>query len=76
MQKEGKTLEASERKIATGEQKENQLADCTKIKTMCNVVFSPSLHKIKEIVRSYVESNKLKTPFKNNRPSKIWIKVS
>ena len=51
MQKEGKTLEASERKIATGEQKENQLADCTKIKTMCNVVFSPSLHKIKEIVR-------------------------
>ena len=51
MQKEGKTLEASERKIATGEQKQNQLADCIKIKTMCSVLFSPSLHKIKEIVR-------------------------
>ena len=51
MQKEGKTLEASERKTATGEQKQNQLADCIKIKTMCNVLFNPSLRKIKEIVR-------------------------
>ena len=57
MQEEGKTLVGSGRKIVIGEQKEKQLADC--IKTMCNVGFNPSLHKIKEIVREYVKSNKL-----------------
>ena len=62
----------SGRKIAIGEQKEKQLADC--IKTMCNVGFSPSLRKIKQIVREYVESNKLKTPFKNNRSGKKCVK--
>ena len=68
MQEEGKTLVGSGRKIVIGEQKEKQLADC--IKTMCHVGFSPSLLKIKEIVQEYVESNKLRTPFKNNRPGK------
>ena len=41
---------------------------------MCNVGFRPSLHKIKEIVWEYIESNKLRTPFKNNRPGKKWFK--
>ena len=68
MQEEGKTLVVSGRKIAIGEQKEKQLAGC--IKTMCNVGFSHSLHKIKEIEREYIESNKLRTPLKNNRPGK------
>ena len=74
MQEEGKTLVGSGRKLFIGERKEKQLADCIKIKAMCNV--SPSLHGIKEIVREYVESNKLKTPFKNSRPGKNGSKVS
>ena len=49
MQEEGKALVGYGKKIAIGEQKEKQLADC--IKTLCNVGFSPSLHEIKEIVR-------------------------
>ena len=64
----------SGRKIGIGEQKEKQLADC--IKTMYNVDFSPLLHKIKEIVQEYVESNKVKTPFKNNRLGKKGLNGS
>ena len=59
------------KKIVIVEQKEKQ-SDC--IKTVCNVGFSPSLHKIKGIVWEYVESNKLRTPFKDNRPGKKWVK--
>ena len=72
VQEEGKTLVGPGRKIAIGEQKEKQLADC--IRTIYNVSFSPSFHKIKEIVQEYVESNKLRTPFKNNGPGKKWVK--
>ena len=74
LQEEGETLVASGRKIAIGEQKEKQLADC--IKTTYNVGFSPLLLEIKEIVREYVESKKLRTPFKNNRPGRKWVKRS
>ena len=62
----------SGKRIAIEEQKGKQLADC--IKTMCNMGSSSQLHDIKEIVQEYVESNKLKTPFKNNRPGKKWVK--
>ena len=72
MQEEGKTSVGSGRKIVIGEQNEKQLADC--IKTICNVGFNLSLHEIKEIVWEYVESNKLRTPFKYNRPGKKWVK--
>ena len=49
MQKEGKTLETSERKIATGEQKENQLADCIKSK-LCVMWFSvPRYTRLKKL---------------------------
>ena len=47
MQEEGRTLLRCGRKIVIVEQKEKQ-SDC--IKTVCNVGFSPSLHKIKGIV--------------------------
>ena len=48
MQEEGFTLVGTGKEIAIGEQKEKQLADC--IKTMCNLCFSHSLHKTKEIL--------------------------
>ena len=47
MQEEGRTLVRCGRKMAIVEQKEKQ-SDC--IKTVCNVGFSPSLHKIKGLV--------------------------
>ena len=41
---------------------------------MCNVGFSPLLHKIKEIVWEHVESHRLKTPFTNNSTGKKGVK--
>lgn len=40
---------------------------------LCKVGFSPTKTQILDLVHDFVETNKIKNPFKNNRPGKDWL---
>ena len=72
MKKEGRQLVGSGRKPTLGVEQEKQLAKC--IGSLCETGFSPSRFEIKDMVRDFVRSHKLSTPFKNDRPGKDWLR--
>lgn len=72
MLQNGKELVGSGRKTALTADMERDLAHC--IQTLFNAGFSPSADEVKNLVKDFVVSNKLKTPFKDGRPGKDWFK--
>ena len=44
------------------------------IGSLCNLGFSPSGSQIKDLVRDYINHHKIKSPFKNERHGKNWLK--
>ena len=69
----GKSLVGSGRRTSLEQHEEMQLARC--IGSVCRLGFSPTRGQIKDLVQSYVCIHDLKTPLKNNRPGKDWLKA-
>ena len=63
---------AGRRKTLTSEQ-EQELAKC--INAMCKTGFSPTRAEIKNLVKEYVQLHNIKTPFKDHRPGKHWLRM-
>ena len=71
--KAGGNLQKVGKKRVFSDSEENELVNC--ISVLCNNGFSPSLFEIRECVREYLRlNNKIKSPFKNNRPGRTWMK--
>ena len=70
----GKSLVGSGQRPSLEQHEEMQLARY--IGSMCRLGFSPTRRQIKDLVQSYVCIHDLKTPFKNNRTGKDWLKAS
>ena len=69
----GKSLSVAGRPSVLNAEQEKQLAEC--IGSMCRMGFSPSREQIKELVQEYVRIHGLKTPFKDDRPGKDWLRL-
>ena len=69
--REGKEMMGSGRRTVLTQEQESSLSKC--IDTLCNSGFSPSADEIKNLVRDYVRSNHIKTPFKEDRPGREWF---
>ena len=67
----GKRFVGSGRSTTLSLDAEEKLAKC--IGTICNLGFSPSREKIKDLVQAYVHNHELKTLFKDGRPGKDWL---
>ena len=70
--KAGKELMQPGRKTTLSTVEEEQLAKC--IGSMCRLGFSPTQSQIKYMVKDYVVSHNITTPFKEGRPGKDWLR--
>ena len=68
----GETEDKQPRWLTTLSKEEMQLALC--VRTMYRIGFSPTNEQIKDIVKEYLQLQKLSIPFKNDCPSKDWIR--
>ena len=73
MEKEGRNLIGRGKTTTLDKETEASLARC--IGTMCRLGFSPTREQIKELVYEYVSQNKIKSPFKDGRPGKDWLRL-
>ena len=73
MKKEGKSLIGSGRSTVLSPAAEEQLAKS--IGTICSLGFSPTREQIKDLVQEYVCNHELRTPFKDGRPGKDWLRA-
>ena len=53
-------------------EQEKQLALC--IGELCTLGFSPTRSQVTDLVKDYVTLHDIKTPFKENRPGKEWLR--
>ena len=72
MEEKGKALVGSGRRPSLSVEEEKQLASC--IGVLCNLGFSPSRAQMKDLVCDYTKIHQLKTPFKDGRPGKNWLR--
>ena len=72
MKQAGKVLVGSGRQTSLSQNEELNLSKC--IGSMCRLGFSPTRAQIKDMVKDFVTAHQLKTPFKNDRPGKDWLK--
>ena len=73
MKKEGQSLIGSRRSTILSQAAEEQLAKS--IGTICSLGFSPTREQIKDLVQEYVRNHELRTPFKDGRPGKNWLRA-
>ena len=72
MLKEGIPLVGSGSKTALTPEHKKQLALC--IGKLCTHGFSPTQSQVTDLVKDYVSLHVIKTPFKENRPGKEWLR--
>ena len=72
MEEKGKALVGSRRRPSLSVEEEQQLASC--IGVLSNLGFSPSRPQMKDLVCDYTRIRELKTPFKDGRPGKNWLR--
>ena len=73
MKDNDEVLKGSGRRTALAPEQEQELAKC--INAMCKTGFSPTRVEIKNLVKEYVQLHNLKTPFKDDRPGKDWLRM-
>ena len=72
MLKEGIPLVGSGSKTALTPQQEKHLALC--IGELCTLGFSRTRSQVTDLAKDYVTLHGIKTPFKENRPGKEWLR--
>ena len=73
MKDNSEVLIGSGRPTALTKEAEQELSKC--IDLVCKTGFSPTRAEIKNLVQNYVQNHKIKTPFKDNRPGKDWLRI-
>ena len=73
MEQDGRSLVGRRKKITLDKAAKTRLAECIAI--MCKLGFSPTREQMKYLVCDYVRSNHIKTPFKDDRPGKDWLRL-
>ena len=72
-EKDGKDYIGSGRRPTLDQRTETELARVVRV--MCDLGFSPTRGQVKDLVAEYVKEWKLKTPFKEGRPGKDWLRL-